>query len=222
MKKLSRVFVLVLAISAMLLSACGATAAVSDSASTSDGGSKPQAMPVEFTGLIEAINGDQWTVGGQTVTVDPSVVRDGPFKVGDAVKVEVQVQTDGSMVVSRVEAPVLDPNSNDANSNDINSNDANINDANSNDVNSNDANSNDVNSNDSNINDANSNNANINDANSNDDNSNDSNLSNGNSNDNNSNDDKGGDNKGSDDKGGDDKGGSDNSGGGSDDSGGDN
>ena len=144
MKRLSYVLVLVLALTAMLLSACGGAAGVSAPASTSGGGSKPQAMPVEFTGVIEAINGNQWTVGGQTISVDPAVVRDGPFKVGDAVKVEVQVQADGSMVVSKVELPApLDVNSNDDNGNDSNSNDDNGNDSNSNDDNGNDSNSND-------------------------------------------------------------------------------
>ena len=95
----------------------------------------PRQAPVEFTGVIESINGNEWTVNGQKITVDPAVVRDGPFNVGDTVKVEVQVQADGSMVVSSVETPGAADNSNDANSNDVNSN-SNSNDnsnANSND-----------------------------------------------------------------------------------------
>jgi hypothetical protein len=137
MKKISYVLVLVLALTAMLISACGGSAAISASDSTAVGGGKPQASPVEFTGVIESINGNQWSINGQTITVDPSVVRDGPFSVGDTVKVEVQVQTDGSMVVNRVESPSAADNSNDANSNDVNSNDVNSNDVNSNDANSN-------------------------------------------------------------------------------------
>jgi uncharacterized membrane protein YgcG len=176
MKKLSYVLVLVLALTALLISACGGSAAVSaPDSSAVGGGSKPQASPVEFTGVIESIAGNEWTVDGQKITVDPAVVRDGPFKVGDTVKVEVQVQTDGSMVVSRVEAPGADDNSNDANSN-VNSN-ANSND-NSN-VNSND-NAN-VNSNDdnSNVNGNDNSNVNSNDSNSNDDKSNDDNSNSG-------------------------------------------
>jgi hypothetical protein len=191
MKKLSYVLLIVLALSAMLISACGASAPVS----STGGGDKPQPSPVDFTGVIESINGNEWSINGQTITVDPAVVRDGPFKVGDTVKVEVKVQTDGSMVVTRVEIPGVNDNTNDVNSNDVNSNDINSNDVNSNDVNSNDVNSNDVNSNDVNSNDDNSN-INTNDSNSNDDNSNvntnDSNSnddsSNVNSNDSNSND----------------------------------
>jgi hypothetical protein len=142
MKKLSYVLVLVLAITAMLISACGGGAAISAPDSSAVGGGKPQASPVEFTGVIESIAGTEWTVSGQKITVDPSLVGDRTFAVGDTVKVEVQVQADGSMVVSQVGAPSTDDNSNDVNSNDVNSNDANSNDVNSNDVNSNDDNSN--------------------------------------------------------------------------------
>ncbi len=122
MKKLSYVLVLVLALTAMLISACGGSAAISTPDSSAVSGGKPQASVVEFTGVIETINGNEWTVDGQKITVDPAVVRDGPFSVGDTVKVEVQVQADGSMVVSRVETPSANENSNDANSNDTNSN----------------------------------------------------------------------------------------------------
>ena len=226
MKRIAHVLALVLAISAVLLSACGAVAAVS-APSTSGGGDKPQLAPVEFTGIIESIDGNQWTVGGKTLTVDPAVVRDGPFSVGETVKVEVQVQADGSMVVSRVEAPATDPNSNDANMNDVNSNDVNSNDANSNEINSNDVNSNDANMNDVNSNDDNGNASNINDDNSNGSNSNDDNGNDSSSNDNssmssNSNSDDHGGNSGSGNGGGN-GGGGDNggSGGGSDSGGGD-
>jgi hypothetical protein len=137
MKKLSYVLVLVLALTAMIISACGGSAAISAPDSAAVNGGKPQASPVQFTGVIESINGNQWSINGQTITVDPSVVRDGPFRVGDTVKVEVQVQADGSMVVNSVETPNAVANSNDVNSNDVNSNDVNSNDANSNDANSN-------------------------------------------------------------------------------------
>lgn len=106
MKKVSRIFVIIVALTAMLLSACGAASAVtSDGSVSAVGGGKGNASPVQFTGIIEAINGNQWTVDGRVITVDPSVIRDGAFKVGDQVKVEVQVQTDGSVVVTRVETP---------------------------------------------------------------------------------------------------------------------
>jgi len=178
MKKLSYVLIIVLALSAMLISACGGSAATS-----AVSGGKPLASPVEFTGRIESMVGNEWTVDGQKITVDPTVVRDGPFKVGDTVKVEVKVQADGSMIVNRVDAPVAVDNSNDVNGNvningNANSNDnSNVNSNDNSNVNSNDSNSNDdngnINSNDSNSND--NSNVNSNDGNSNDDNGNNSN-----------------------------------------------
>lgn len=104
MKTTSRILIVLFALLAMLISACAGAAAPSQDQSM--GGVKQQAMPVEFTGIIESINGNQWVVNGQTITVDPAVVRDGPYQVGDTIKVEVNVQSDGSVVVNRVEAPV--------------------------------------------------------------------------------------------------------------------
>jgi hypothetical protein len=107
MKKLYRILLVGSVFAAMLLSACGAAA----NSEASVGAVKGNASPVEFTGVIESINGDQWTVNGQVITVAPAVVKDGPFQVGDKVKVEVDVQSDGSVVVTRVETtevPVAD------------------------------------------------------------------------------------------------------------------
>ena len=126
MKKQSYIFLVLVALIAVFVSACGGAAAATD---TSAGSDKPRASLVEFTGVIEAIDGNQWTVNGQVITVDPTVLRDGPFVVGDTVKVEAEVQSDGSVVITRVEPPVVAVGTNDI-SND-NSN-ANINDDNSN------------------------------------------------------------------------------------------
>ena len=201
MKKTARLLLFILTVSTLLLSACGGAA------TPNTGGGKVEAIPVAFTGMVESIAGDQWVINGQTVTVDPAVVRDGPFNAGDRVKVEGVVNSDGSFTVSRVETPSTedlstlpqfgDDNSNNANSNDAdddngniaNSNDANTNDDNGNTANSNDANANDGNGNDANSNDDNSNAANSNDANVNDDNGNDANTNDDNSNAANSNDD---------------------------------
>jgi len=135
MKAKIRFLFVVAGILAMLVSACGAV-----TAETAGGGSKPRAALVEFTGVIEAIDGNQWTVNGQVITVDPSVLRDGQFMVGDTIKVEAEVQADGSVVVTRVELPAsaINDNSNDSNSNDDNSNDSISNDDNANGDNSND------------------------------------------------------------------------------------
>jgi hypothetical protein len=189
MKQVSRVLIVLLALGSILISACGAA--------TPGAAAKVAADEVAFTGVIEGMDGTQWVVNGQTITVDPSVVRDGPFNVGDTIKIEGIVNSDGSLTVARVEPATTDDlstlpqlgddNSNDANSNDDNSNDANFNDDNSNGDNSNDANFNDDNGNDdvsNNVNDANVNdddddNANVNGD---DDNGNDDDDDNGNGN----------------------------------------
>jgi hypothetical protein len=223
-----RFLTFVLTIATLILSACGATA----TPAAESVGQKVEAMPVAFVGIVDSMAGDQWVISGTTVTVDESIVRDGPFNVGDRIKVEGFANPDGSFTVSRVEAPTpqevatLPPvsvdNSNEAISN-ANTNDANVNDDNSSGLNSNDDNSNAANSNvnedngnDVNSNDDNSNSTNTNDAstNVNDDNGGgNSNSSVDNSNTANSNDDNGGggnsnDNKGSGSNSNDDKGGS--------------
>jgi hypothetical protein len=201
--KLTHLLVFVLAIGALGLSACGAIAATPMIASETAG-----ALPVAFIGIVDSIAGDQWVISGTTVTVDPDIVQDGPFVVGDQVKVEGIVNTDSSFTVTRVEDPTpqdvstLSPFGND-NTNDANINDANVNDDNSNanfndnGTNTNDGNSNDDNSNDSNTNDDNGG-GNTNDDNSNDDDGGNSNG--GNSNDDNDNDDNSGKGGSDDDK----------------------
>jgi hypothetical protein len=206
MKKVTRYALIVFVLASMLLGACAAAPVT--------GASKVESASVAFTGTIDGISGSQWIVNGQSITVEPSVIRDGPFSVGDLVKVEVDVNQDGSITVTRVETPSSadlsdlpslgddnsngntnddsanvnsNANTNDDNSNASNSNDDNSNVSNSNDDNSNVSNSNDDNSNVGNSNDDNSNASNSNDANSNDDNSNAGGSDDDNSNDDNSN-----------------------------------
>lgn len=85
----------------ILLSAC---AAPSKSAPSSGGGGKALSE-IAFTGVIESMDGDQWVINGQTVKVDSSVLRDGPFVVGDTVNVEASVSQNGSVTAQRVESP---------------------------------------------------------------------------------------------------------------------
>ncbi len=157
MNKISKYLVVFFVLASMLLGAC---AGASPSQS---GGDKVEASSIAYTGTIDSITGNQWVVNGQAITVDPSVINDGPFNVGDTIKVEVQIAQDGSVTVTRVEVPsqvdlsqlpqIGDDNSNSANSNDDNSNSVNGNnssDSNGNDGNSNSSNGNDDNSNGSN------------------------------------------------------------------------
>lgn len=97
--KFLRAFVVLVGI---LLSACAP--ASNSAAPASVGGGKVQ-PEVIFTGAIESMNGNQWVVNGQTITVDDSILRDGPFSVGDTVNVQAQVAADGSVTAQRVETP---------------------------------------------------------------------------------------------------------------------
>ena len=222
MNKISRFFLFFLTIATLWLSGCGGTAATPAAA----GGGKVEPIPVAFIGVVDSVAGDQWVVNGQTVTVSPDVIWDGPFNVGDQVKVEGVVNTDGSFTVAKVEVPTPqdssslpqfgDDNSSDSNTNEANSNAANSNDDNGNGANTNDDNGNDANSNDDNGIDANSNDDNGNDSNSNDDNGADDNSDDGNRNDDNSSSGGGEDNgngSNGDNDGGDDNGGNNSNGG---------
>jgi len=140
--KISRSIIVLFVFASLILGACAGAA------SSAVGGGKPEASTTAYTGTIESITGSQWVVNGQVITVDATVVHDGPFNVGDVIKVEVVANADGTFTVTRVEVPTqedlaqlpgsVDDNSNDA-SDDI---DDDINDDHGGDVNGNDDSSN--------------------------------------------------------------------------------
>jgi len=132
MQKSIRFMASVLILGAYLLSAC--TGAAPSQSSDPAKAQKVDSSEVVFTGIVEAINGDQWTVNGQTVVIDGLTALDVNIKVGDVVKVEANVSQDGSVVAVKIESSVADDtNSNSSNDNSSNANDNNANDANSND-----------------------------------------------------------------------------------------
>jgi len=149
MKKIPHVVMLVLATAALLISACGGAKTLKQSAGI--GGGKPQASLVEFTGVIEAINGDQWTVNGQNITITPTLLQGGNFSVGDSIKGKGEIQADGSLAATEVETSEddgsvdnINDNTNDSNFNENDSNDnGSIDNGNSNDDNFNDNSQND-------------------------------------------------------------------------------
>ena len=75
MKHTKRTYLVILAVFALVLSACGGAPAAapvpSDQASI-----KVSASLIAYTGTVESIDGDQWVVNGQTLTVDPAVIQD--------------------------------------------------------------------------------------------------------------------------------------------------
>ncbi|MBM4427019.1 MAG: hypothetical protein FJ031_07250 [Chloroflexi bacterium] len=186
MKKVSLKLFLAVMTFALLLSACGGAAVSADPTA-----GKAQAALVQFTGIIEAMDGDQWTINGQVLTVPPTLLRGKTFNVGDAIDMEVEVGDDGSFVVKSVERSDDDNSNDDDDDNSDDDNDSNSNDDNGNDSNSNSSNSNSSNSNDDDDgddNNTNSSNVNSNSSNSNDDDDNNSNDSNSNDDDDDSND----------------------------------
>jgi Domain of unknown function (DUF5666) len=102
MNKISSFFRFVVTITTLLLSACGGAVATSTPEAQVQ---KAEPMSVAFIGMVDSIAGDQWVINGQTVTVAADAIKDGPFNVGDQVKVEGLVNADGSFTVARVEVP---------------------------------------------------------------------------------------------------------------------
>jgi len=64
-----------------------------------------QGAEYDFTGAVEAIAFDQWTVAATTFAVTPATEIKGTFALGELVKVHVLVSTDGSLVAREIEAP---------------------------------------------------------------------------------------------------------------------
>ena len=137
-----------LVILAYVLSACNGVSAGQSINNQQD--QSGQAQDVVFTGTIESVNGNQWTVSGQTITVADGATT-GAIAVGDNVKVEAHVAPDGSITAVHVEVSGAD-NAN-ANSNSSNGNDSNANG----NVNDNTSNSNDSQGDNSNSSNGNSN-----------------------------------------------------------------
>jgi hypothetical protein len=59
----------------------------------------------DFTGAVESIAIDQWTVAGTTFAVTSQTEIKGTFDIGDLVKVHLLVGADGSLVAREIETP---------------------------------------------------------------------------------------------------------------------
>lgn len=86
---------------AYLLAACGGTL---PQVSASTQGPKVQANVVAFTGIVESIAGNEWTVSGQKISLAPQVSLDPNIAVGDTVKVEANVLPGGDVMALKVES----------------------------------------------------------------------------------------------------------------------
>ena len=57
---------------------------------------------VEFTGRVESIGAESWTIAGQTIVVNPSTEIRGAPKVGDQVEVKARKAPDGTLIAERI------------------------------------------------------------------------------------------------------------------------
>jgi hypothetical protein len=106
MKTLSRFKVISLVlIAAYLLAACGGT--LSQSTNWSDDRSVDSNV-VAFTGIVESMDGTQWTIGGQSVILNGQAALDPDIRLGDEVRVEANVSADGTVTVVKVESSAKD------------------------------------------------------------------------------------------------------------------
>ena len=64
-----------------------------------------QGAEYDFTGAVEAIAFDQWTVAATTFAVTPATEIKSTFAIGDLVKVHLLVAADSSLVAREIEAP---------------------------------------------------------------------------------------------------------------------
>ena len=121
-----------------------------DNTAVNDNSSVVGEVEQEISGIVDAISADSVTIDGVTYQFGSFTELKDAIFVGDAVKLHVIVNADGSLTIREIEksagAGIGDDNSNDDNSN------SNVNDDNGNDDNSNDDNGNDDHDDDNNSN----------------------------------------------------------------------
>jgi len=68
-------FTTVVLLAAYVLGACGGAPQQAEQSPSEQVAIKVRAVEVAYTGVIEAINGSEWTVNGQVLLVDPAVIH---------------------------------------------------------------------------------------------------------------------------------------------------
>jgi hypothetical protein len=64
--------------------------------------SRAQQNRFEFSGPVEAIGSNQWTIAGRTVAVSPTTHIDAGIKVGDLVKTDGVINPDGTLLADNI------------------------------------------------------------------------------------------------------------------------
>ena len=100
MRMINKVVLAVLLMVGMVLSACGPVPASTDHNVV---GAKVDASPIEFTGIVEAIDGNEITVDGKVIVVTPEMISTGDIEVGDSVEVEATEDESGALIAESVE-----------------------------------------------------------------------------------------------------------------------
>ncbi len=66
-------------------------------------GDVPNATEIEFTGTVEAIEAEAWTIDGQPVLLTPTTEVKDDIAIGDFVKVHASLDADGNLVARQIE-----------------------------------------------------------------------------------------------------------------------
>ena len=113
MKSLRRFILPLFVLAALALSVAGVAFAREGTVSNILG---VRDQEVEFTGVVQAMNGNTWTVDGRTFVVDISTEIKDTIAVGQTVKVHARMAADGSLTAREIELADL-PGIEDANEN---------------------------------------------------------------------------------------------------------
>lgn len=113
MRSLRRLILPLFVLAALALSVAGVAFARESTVSNIFG---VRDREVEFTGTVQAIVGNTWTVNGRTFVVDVSTEIKGTIAVGQMVKVHARMAADGSLTASEIEMAGM-PGIEDANAN---------------------------------------------------------------------------------------------------------
>jgi len=98
MKKISFVIQFMFVFSALMLGACSGSPTAA-----SIKGAKALAAPLKIEGVVEAIDGNQWIIDGQAFTVPSEMPGDAQVRIGDSVRMEFEVESDGSTALVSIQ-----------------------------------------------------------------------------------------------------------------------
>jgi len=105
MSRMMRVFLIILAAEGLLFFYNWASAMGASASKQANNAPRATSNQMVFTGVVQAMNGSQWTINDQVYAVDPSVIQYGTLAVGSPVKVQANVAQDGSITITSLGPP---------------------------------------------------------------------------------------------------------------------